>query len=87
MYQKKGRYEMHIVIRMTEPTKYSIEPYKTQWRYKDDDGTETCYIQMSRDDSHPHWIKYGDLLSYVFYNRLEDQEFIDSVILSYAIKE
>ncbi len=78
---------MHIVKRVTIPTQYSPEPYGTQWRYKDTDGFETCYIQMSRDESNPHWIEYGDLLSYVFYDRLENKEFMELTIESYAIKE
>jgi hypothetical protein len=78
---------MHIIKRVTVPTQYTFEPYKTQWRYTDSDGIETCYIQMSRDESNPHWIKYGDLLEYVFYDRLEDDKFMELTVESYAIKE
>ena len=78
---------LHIIKRVTIPTQFSPEPYKTQWRYTDADGLETCYIQMSREESNPHWIKYGDLLEYVFYDRLNDVRFMDLTIESYAIKE
>lgn len=78
---------MHSVKRVTMPTVYSIEPYSTQWHYIDADGVETCYIQMNRDEEHPHWIPYGTLLEYAFYDRLEDTEFMTKVMESYAIKE
>jgi len=78
---------MHIVNRVTLPTQYSYEPYGTQWRYSGTDGTEICYVQMGRDEANPHWIKFGSLLEFVFYDRLEEPEFMNKIMESYAIKE
>lgn len=78
---------MHIIERYSAPTKHCFEPYGTQWRYTDTDGSFICFLQMSRDEANPHWIPLGDLLAYVFWDRLEDQEFMRKTMESYAIKE
>lgn len=78
---------MHIINRVTVPTQFTYEPYGTQWRYGDESGKQVCYLQMSRDESNPHWIPFGDLLAYVFSERLEDETFMNQVMESYAIKE
>lgn len=70
------RDHIHILKRISAPTKYCIEPFSTQWRVAEADGTETCYIQANKDYANPIWIRYGYVLESRFYDMLEDEKFM-----------
>ena len=85
MEQKKDN--IHILRRMEAPTAYCYEPYTTQWRMLGQDGTETCYIQASRDESKPEWKRYCYILEKSFYSKLEDENFMRELLAGLPVRE
>lgn len=85
-HAKRSRDHMHVIKRMTAPTDYCYEPFSTQWRMVDEDGAEICYIQISRDEAKPYWVRYGVLLETYMQHKLEDQDFMLDVIKKFPYR-
>lgn len=76
---------IHVVYRYGPPSKFHCEPYSTQWRVRESDDTETCYIQTSKDEANPVWVRYGDLLEEILYPKLDDEIFYDELMQDHTI--
>lgn len=81
------RDHMHIVHRFSFPTAYTFEPYGTQWHVIRADQTTICYMQMSKNESKPKWIRMGDVLEIALMDKLEDLTFIEQCIEKYNLSE
>jgi hypothetical protein len=69
-----------MVNRYSSPTRFCWEPFGTQWRLLQDDGTYITYIQLSKDPMNAYWVRYGELLERVFADKLADSQFMaDSI--------
>lgn len=82
----EARDNMHIIIRTNTPTNFCYEPFLTQWRMQEKDGKEICYIQISRNESKPHWVRYGLILESYMHYRLEDEKFIKYITMRYPVR-
>ena len=81
----KLRDHLHIVDRYSRPTSVCTEPFLTLWRVKQDDGRYAVYVQTSKDDISPEWVKMSDLLEGAFANRLEDPVFMFECVAKYKL--
>lgn len=77
------RDHMHIVRRLNPPTKFSYEPYSTQWHATGDRGPMLCFVQISKDEDKPCWVRLGDLLERALFDKTEDAAFIEECIQVY----
>lgn len=81
------RDHMHIVRRFSHPTKFSYEPYSTQWHVTRGHEPVICYIQISKDEEKPRWVRLGYLLEKVMLEKVEDIAFIEECIDKYLNEE
>ena len=71
---------MPKLVKHTLPTKFSEEPFGTQWCVEGNEKANLKYIQVSRDAQNPHWITMGDFLEIAFSRELEDEKFIEECL-------
>lgn len=70
------------LVRYNAPTKFDTAEYGKMWVQMLDDGKE-IYIQVSKDDTAPHWIRIGSFLEKVFYPKLYEESFIRECLDAY----
>ena len=44
------------------PTHLNKEPFLSVWWLEDPTQSTVCFIQISEDERHPTWMKFGDVL-------------------------
>ena len=66
----------NITVRYTIPGRFDNAPWSTLCKVMGEGDIYELYIQISRDDEHPDWVKLGALLDKTFTELLEDKEFI-----------
>lgn len=75
---------MIIVERYTVPTKYDMAPHGQICVVKQD--APVYYIQVSSDENHATWLRYGEFLEVVFAESINDKHFIQNSLDMYKIK-
>jgi len=57
---------MKTIHKYTVPTNVSsLEPYSTIWIAEKDGGTQV-WIQTSRDENKPKWVRAGEIIEHYF---------------------
>jgi hypothetical protein len=69
---------MNVLIRVTNPSKHCLEPYKSIWQNGD-----AYFIQVSKDPENPNWLEFGNLLAETYKNYVTDDDFIENHIKLY----
>lgn len=80
------RDHMHIVDRYSRPTSVCVEPFLTLWRVKQDDSSHVIYVQTSKDETFPEWVKMSDVLEGAFSDRLDDPIFMFECVAKYSLR-
>ncbi len=70
------------LIRYSAPTKYDTALYGAIWIQMLDDCKD-MYIQVSKDDQNPQWIRIGKFLEKAFSANLFDEDFISKCLEAY----
>ncbi len=68
--------EEKILIKYSAPSKFTNEPYGQIWKAMHDDNLSTLYIQTSRNEEDPHWMKMGEFLEKAFGQQVTEESFI-----------
>ena len=68
--------EERVLVKYSAPSKFTNEPYGQIWQAMHDDNLSTLYIQTSKNEAEPHWMKMGDFLEKAFAPQLNDEKFI-----------
>jgi|WetSurMetagenome_2_1015567.scaffolds.fasta_scaffold457735_2 hypothetical protein len=63
-------------LKYNAPTKYVQEPYGTIWPVTDENNKTIFYIQASKDSTTPLWITFGDLMSIVHKDAINNKDII-----------
>jgi hypothetical protein len=74
--------EQSRLIRYSAPTRFDLAEYGTRWNQHLDDAQE-LWIQTSRDESNPLWMKMGNFLELVFAKELETEKFLKECLEKY----
>ena len=69
-----------IVVRYNVPQRMESFAYGQIIKVLHDDDTYTYYVQASKDTDNPDWVTWGLLLSKVFAERIEEDEFLFTVL-------
>jgi hypothetical protein len=71
-------------LKYNAPTKYVQEPYGTIWPVTDEKTNKTTfYIQSSKDSTIPQWITFGDLMSIVHKDAINNKDIIFDALETY----
>jgi hypothetical protein len=74
-----------IVMRYSNPTQSSKEPYGTRWHIIKSCRPTKCLFQVSKDSAHPKWVRLGILLEGMLFDKSEDAEFMEECIQKYLL--
>lgn len=72
------------IERFRTPTRYDLEPYGSLWHIKIDEDCDV-WIQASKDQLNPNWIRLGVFLACAFEDKLTP-EFIKECLEFYESK-
>jgi hypothetical protein len=72
-----------VVFRLGPPTKISHEPYGFQWHLTSPIETTKVYIQTSKDEANPRWIRWSNMLEVVYCDMIKDRCFVEFCIARY----
>lgn len=72
-----------ILVRYSAPTKYDSAEYGQIWRQQLDNRYEQ-YIQVSKDEEKPEWIKMGVFLEKALCHKFYDETFIKECLKQYT---
>lgn len=75
--------EIKHITRFSKPTKTDRVPFGTWLTYQDPDDKQEHYLQMSKDETNPSWVRLGEVLEQVYLAKLEDDKFIKKIITAY----
>lgn len=68
--------EEKVTVRYTAPTRYDKAAWGSICKVMSDSDEFSYYIQITKNEDHAHWVKVEDFLSNVFYEYIENQNFI-----------
>jgi hypothetical protein len=82
------REHMNIVPRYSRPTYTCKEPFGTQWHMmsnKIPKESTVCFVQLSKDEQDPCWVRLGELLEAMFFEKTNDPVFMHECITKFLL--
>lgn len=83
------REHMNIIPRYSRPTRTCKEPFQTQWHMMSNKVPQEptiCYIQVSKDEQNPQWVRFGDLLETMLFEKTQDPIFMHECITQFLLQ-
>lgn len=72
-----------LVVKYSAPTKLISYPYGQIWKQIHDDNRFCLWVQTSKQESDPSWMKMGEFLEIAFKNDVYENKFIDRCLASF----
>ena len=74
----------NITVRYAPPSRFDVAPWATMCKVMLEGSDHDLYIQISKDETKPEWLKMRHLLEKAFEHFLADTVFIESCLEYYS---